>query len=123
AHDPRDELWLGALVSQEPDVPRDERDLLGEPVVHVAREPTPFLERGGCDDARPVRGDLARGANQESEVEAEAEDVAGVDPVRVDRRMEVVVDATRTGEDARDREPAAELVSGETAPPREAERR
>ena len=91
--------------------------------MHVARKPAALLERRGCDDARPVRGDLARRPDQQSEVEAETEHVARVDPGRIERRMEEVVDAARPREDARDREPATQLVVSEAVAAREAKRR
>ena len=56
---------------------RDERDFLGEAVVHVTRDPAPLLERRSGDGACPVGGDLASGTDQQSEVEAETETSPG----------------------------------------------
>src|SRR4029079_16481847 len=92
ALDSLDKLGVCTVLAQEPDVPGEERDLLGQTVVDVAGQPATLLEGRRGDDAGPVGGDLASSPYEQGQIEAEPEDVAGVDPVRERCRMEEIVD-------------------------------
>src|SRR5919106_6107529 len=67
---------------------RDECELLGKAVVEVARHPPAFLEHASVRDRPPIAAYLTRRPTQQQEVEAEPQRVAGIDPVRVERREE-----------------------------------
>src|SRR4051812_46437147 len=91
-------------------LPDDEGQFLGEAVVQVARDP-PSLAGGRClRQLLLPGGDLARSSDRQHQIEAEPEDVAGVDPAREERREQEVVGRRRGGERRRKREPAEELV-------------
>ena len=106
-----------------PRAAHDVGQLLRDAVVQVARDPPPLLEHRGLREVAPVPAHLARGADEQRQVEEHSEDVAGVDPVRVEGRVEEVVQARESGEQRRGGEPAVELVVRAVGAPGEAERR
>ena len=71
----------------------DERQLLREPVVQLARESSALLEHGGVSRSALVGEHLAADSDQQREVCGEPEHVADVDPLRIQRRKQEVVQA------------------------------
>ena len=70
-----------------------------------------------------VRRDLTQRAGEDQNVERQPQEVAGVDPLRVERREQEVVEPREGGEGGGRGEPAHQLVSGFLRPPREPDRR
>ena len=101
----------------------DVRQLLREPVVQVARQAPPLLERGRRRAAAPVGVDLARRPDEQEPVEPEPEQVTGRDPVRVERREQEVVQRREGAEDRAGAEPAQEIVARLLGSPRETDGR
>ena len=67
-------------------------------VVQVAGQAPPLLEHGRVRERRPVRADLPCGGGEDRDVERKPEEVARVDVVRVQRRVEEVVQAREGSE-------------------------
>ncbi len=119
--DPFGGLGIRCLTGQRPGLAPEKGELLGQPVMQVPRHPPAVLQHGGVRPQLPVGTDLPAGADQQQEVEAQAQEVAGVDVVGVQGGEEEVVHAGRRGEDAAHRHPSEQLVVATVGPPAEGE--
>ena len=112
-----------SFSSSRAEVPADEGELLCEAVVQVAGQAPALLEHGRVRERLPVRADLPCRGGEDGDVEREPEEVARVDVLRVERRVEEVVQAREGAEQGSDGEPLQQLVAGHVGPAGEANRR
>ena len=89
----------------------DVGELLGEPVVQVARDSAPFFENGGLGELGPVSSDLPRCADQYQRVYAEPKRVADLDPADDLRWIETLVQTRERGQNGRGGKPEHEVVA------------
>ena len=82
-----------ASGSEAPGLPGDIRELLRHAVVQLPRHPAPLAVNGHLGELALVGGDLAKRAGEDQRVKREAKEIAGVDPLRVDRVEQEVVEA------------------------------
>jgi hypothetical protein len=101
----------------------DEREVLCQPVVDLARQPAAFVQRRGSLELALGAADLVRAAGQQGDEEPQPQHVAGVEVLRVARRKEEVVQPREGTERRPDREPQLQRVARELGVAREPDRR
>src|SRR5262249_20660450 len=89
----------------------DERQLLRQAVVQVAGNATALVQDCRSREPALIPTDLADGADEDQEIRAEPEDVGGVEPLRIERREEQVVEPREAREGRARGEPRRELVA------------
>lgn len=112
----------GLALAEPAALGHDERKLLRKSVVQLARDPPPLLRHSGRGHAAPVVPDFSRRADEDREVERQTENVTGVDPVRVQRGKQQVVDPREGSEGGAGGEPARQLVARPRGAARKANR-
>jgi hypothetical protein len=120
--DVRERTLFAGLRDERACLADDEGELLRQPVVEIACDATPLAGGRRRDQLLLPRRDLACGSDGDHQIEAEPEDVGGVDPARIERREQEVVESRCGAERRSERKPTEQLVAGLLGAPHEAER-